>query len=177
MPNIDRERLRQDIVRHEGHSATVYLDTVDVPTIGHGRNLKAVLLSRDEVQAILGSTWQLTAEEAQAAQQVVLALFTGIPTKASQVMLDNDLVRAAAVARRWVPSLDSLDALRAEALINMALNLGNRLGGFKLMLAAVEAEDWPEAKRQALNSLWARQVGGRAQELGDRLERGLEALG
>ena len=165
---VDRERLTEDVKRHEGHSATVYVDSVGVATIGWGRNLKAVSLSQDEVLAITEGT----ADHAQ----LVRALFNGIPMAASQLMLEHDLDRAVETASRLVPGFNSLDPIRAEALVNMALNLGNRLGKFKLMLAAVGAKNWPEAKRQALDSRWAEQVGHRAVELADRLEKGMVAL-
>jgi len=172
---MDRERLTEDVKLHEGHSAKVYLDTVGVPTIGYGRNLKAVPLSADEVRAIVGDKQAETPE--QLAAQLVLQLFYGIPLPAAELMLEHDLDRAARAARNLFPSFESLDAVRAEALVNMALNLGQgRLAKFVKLRAAIAMKDWPEAKRQALDSRWAIQVGNRATTLADRLERGQDAL-
>lgn len=57
----------------------------------------------------------------------------------------------------------TLDPVRQAALVDMAFELGGAgLAGFEDMLVAVEASDWSEAKHQALNSKWARQVPTRA---------------
>ena len=50
-----------------------------------------------------------------------------------------------------------------QALRDMAYNMGvPRLMGFKRMLAAIEKEDWPTARAEALDSKWAQQVPNRA---------------
>ncbi len=81
------------------------------------------------------------------------------------------------------------DRIRYEALVNMCFNLGiTRLRGFKKMWAAIgtaeksratlpyaseeEGWDWDMVHDEALDSKWARQVGGRAIELARQLQTG-----
>lgn len=62
---------------------------------------------------------------------------------------------------------------RQLALVDMCYNLGlTRLLGFKKMIAAIQAEDWEQAAKEALDSLWARQVGIRAERIAEMLKTG-----
>lgn len=73
----------------------------------------------------------------------------------------------------WVASID---VVRREVFINMVFNLGiRRFSGFRKMLKAAKEGDWEEASRQALDSKWASQVGGRATELAEQLRTGKRA--
>lgn len=65
-------------------------------------------------------------------------------------------------ARSWA----SLNLPRRAVLVDMAFEMGEAgLENFHDMLAAIEAEDWPEAARQGLASEWARtQAPARAKE-------------
>ena len=48
-------------------------------------------------------------------------------------------------------------------LVNMAFNLGiSGLKTFRLMIAAIERQDWVDAAREGLDSRWSGQVGDRA---------------
>ena len=50
---MDRQLLRSQLERHEGLRLRVYKDTVGVNTIGYGRNLDDVGISRDEADFML----------------------------------------------------------------------------------------------------------------------------
>ena len=50
---MNRELLRSQLERHEGLRLRVYKDTVGVNTIGYGRNLDDVGISRDEADFML----------------------------------------------------------------------------------------------------------------------------
>ena len=55
----------------------------------------------------------------------------------------------------------------------MVFNLGlSRFRRFRKTIAAIKAGDWEQAAREMLASLWARQVGRRAQELAEMMRRG-----
>lgn len=59
-----------------------------------------------------------------------------------------------------------------EVLVNMLFNLGRpRLSKFKNFNARLLEGKWAEAAPEGLDSLWARQVGARAERLMTRLER------
>ena len=56
MTNTDaRDKLRQQLIRHEGLRTTVYYDTTGHLTIGVGRNLDANGLSKDECLYLLSN--------------------------------------------------------------------------------------------------------------------------
>lgn len=55
--------------------------------------------------------------------------------------------------------------VRYNVLVDMMFNLGlTRFMKFKDMIEAIKKGDWEEASRQALDSVWAKQVGHRAIE-------------
>lgn len=75
---------------------------------------------------------------------------------------------------RNLPWTASLDEARANALINMAYNMGvPRLLTFVKMLAAMEAGKWKVAALEALDSDWYHQVGPRATRLAKQIETGI----
>ena len=52
------------------------------------------------------------------------------------------------------------------ALVDMMYNLGiSRFKEFKKMIKAIKAKDWSKAKKEAFDSLWAKQVGTRAKNV------------
>jgi lysozyme len=64
------------------------------------------------------------------------------------------------------PWFSDLDEARQGVLVNMCFNLGlTRLQGFYKFLGAVERGDYATATTEMLDSLWAKQVKGRAREL------------
>lgn len=72
-----------------------------------------------------------------------------------------------------VSSFDQLTGPRKGAILNLAYNLGRKkLSGFHGTLAAIEAEDWALAAQRLLNSLYARQVKGRARRIAYRIKTG-----
>lgn len=74
--------------------------------------------------------------------------------------------------RRW-PHWRRLSPRRQLAIRAMAYQLGvPNLMEFKRMIAALEAEDWAGAHRNALDSLWAEQTPDRAKEVAVMLRDG-----
>ena len=87
----------------------------------------------------------------------------GISRLEAEYLLHNDLVRVVKELRAAFPWYDELTERRKHALIDMCFNMGiTTLKTFKRTLAAMERGDWQAAKNYALESKWARQVGGRA---------------
>ncbi len=59
---------------------------------------------------------------------------------------------------------------RKIALIDMMFNLGyNKFSTFKKMIKAINDNDWERASAEALNSVWAKQVGERAKTIAKEL--------
>ena len=78
----------------------------------------------------------------------------------------DDLADAQNDCLHAFPWFADLDDTRQWVLINMCFNLGlTRLKGFYKFLAAVERGDYETAAMEMLDSLWAKQVKGRAREL------------
>jgi lysozyme len=87
-------------------------------------------------------------------------------------MYRNDKARTLAWRDSNLPWWRDLDDVRQRALINMAFNLRARLLGFTNTLAAIQASDWQKAHDEMLDSLWAKQVGERAQRLASMILTG-----
>lgn len=134
-----RDIVSAQLVRHEGFCAKPYRDTVGKSTIGYGRNLDDVGITREEAEHLLM----------------------------------NDIMNAEQAVRRLYHQFDYLSENRKAVLINMAFNLGeNRLATFRKMQNYISAEDWKGAAKEMLASKWAQQVGNRAAELANLMERG-----
>ncbi len=96
----------------------------------------------------------------------------GISEKEAEELLRYDII----VANRELLSFywyDNLTSCRKRALINMMFNLGfTKFRKFKKMIKAFEAEDYELAADEALDSLWAKQVGERATRIADLIRHG-----
>ena len=100
----------------------------------------------------------------------------GISEAEALRMLDADIDRSTAELKRNLPWLFERPEPVQRALVNMCFNLGwPRLSGFRNMLAALEAEDYPRAAAEALDSRWARQVGARAGRIAALIREGAAA--
>lgn len=83
----------------------------------------------------------------------------GISRSEALVLLSNDL---AAIERELSERLDfwnKLNNVRQAALLDMGMMGTARLLRFNLMLDAMRLGDWEGAAKEALSSLWAREVG------------------
>jgi len=97
----------------------------------------------------------------------------GISFQEAKYLLTNDVQNAVAQLEKNFPWAVGLDDARHGVLVNMTFNMGiRRLAEFKNFLAAMEREDWATAKAEMLDSLWAKQVGARAERLALQIETG-----
>lgn len=149
---MNKSKLREQIVLHEGLRLEAYKDTVGVWTIGVGRNMETNPVSDELGRTVNYPGGRITRDEAM-------------------ILLDNDLNGAIADVRRNISFFDSLSEPRQMVLVDMAFNLGMRgLLGFRNMLSAVQSGDYARAAAEMLNSRWANQVGRRARTLSDMME-------
>jgi lysozyme len=89
----------------------------------------------------------------------------GITRDEAIYLLNNDIERCEARLNK-LPWYVKLNRPRQEAMIRMVFNLGlTRFFKFRKMILAMKHEDWDMAACQALDSLWARQVGKRAMRI------------
>ena len=97
----------------------------------------------------------------------------GITPEEAELMLDND-IDAAEKHLKTVDEYNGLDPVRQAVICNMAFNLGfYGLMAFRKMWKAIARKDYTEASKQMLDSLWARQVGYRADELAQIMRSGV----
>ena len=90
------------------------------------------------------------------------------------LMLSNDIEEAVAELDRIAPWWRSLDDVRQNVMVDMCFNLGApRLSGFKKFLAYAQAHRWDAAAAEMLDSLWAKQVKGRAKTLARQFREGV----
>lgn len=98
---------------------------------------------------------------------------SGVSQDEGIFLLKNDLRNVERGLLREVPAYRGLDSTRKRVMLNMGYNLGVQgLLKFKLMLEAVEAQDFHTAAQQMRKSLWATQVKGRAERLAMMMELG-----
>jgi lysozyme len=97
----------------------------------------------------------------------------GISEAEAVMLLENDLGSARRGLQTALPWTAELDEVRFGALLNMCFNLGLvGLLKFTHFLASLQAGDWKMASLSMLNSMWAGQVGVRAQRLATQIETG-----
>jgi lysozyme len=89
------------------------------------------------------------------------------------LMLKNDIDLAARELDRVAPWWRNLNDARQNVMANMMFNLGaNRLLGFKKFLIYSQSGRFDAAAGEMLDSMWAKQVGARAQRLADLMRKG-----
>lgn len=97
----------------------------------------------------------------------------GISESEAYYMLDNDIAQCTLDLFNNFPWVKNMTPRRQGVLIEMIFNMGiARFKQFKNMLALCEKGDFEGAAKQALDSLWAKQVGKRATTLAQVLKEG-----
>ena len=97
----------------------------------------------------------------------------GLSKAEISILLSNDINACEADLDREMPWWRRLTDNRQRVMLNMCFNLGiTRLKGFKNMLRDVQNGLYDQAAVEMLDSLWARQVGGRAVRLAKMMKNG-----
>jgi lysozyme len=97
----------------------------------------------------------------------------GITQAEAFALLENDILAVEADLDRTWPWWREMTDARQQVLADMCFNLGlTRLGGFVNTLAAMKRGDYEAAANGMLASLWASQVGRRAQRLAKMMREG-----
>ncbi len=137
------ERLKKQIIQHEGLRYKAYKDTLDNWTIGVGHLIKLP----DEEYLLHG-----TLKEYEVMQ-----------------IFDTDLNQAIDDARKFVDE-NSINDIAFEIIVDMAFNLGlPKLSKFKRLKQALIDNDYVQASEEMLASLWARQLPNRSKTLADKM--------
>lgn len=137
------ERLKTQIIEHEGLRYKAYKDTLGNWTIGVGHLVKLP----DEEYLLRGSLKEYE----------VMQIF------------DTDLNQAIDDARKFVDEY-SINDIAFEIIVDMAFNLGlPKLSKFKRLKQALIDNDYVRASEEMLASLWARQLPNRSKALADKM--------
>ena len=144
---MDIEKLRDQLKIDEGCVNSVYLDHLNLPTVGIGHLVTewddeygkpvGTEVSEDRVNELFDQDVQVTIDECK--------------------LLYNDF--------------DDLPEEAQQIIANMMFNMGRpRLSRFHKMKKAVDARDWVEAGNQMKDSRWYNQVTTRADRLVERMK-------
>lgn len=137
-------KLEEMIKRHEGLCLRVYADIFGNATIGYGH--------------------RITIEDGD---------LTVITEAQAKDILQADIQIAIASLKSHLPWFDDLDEVRWAAFIDLCFQLGwSGLSKFKKTLANAAAGNWDGAANNLLDSLYARQVPGRAREIAEMIRSG-----
>lgn len=137
-----QEQIKEDLIRHEGYVAEIYLCSEGYPTFGIGH-----LITTADPEY----TWPV-----------------GTPVEAERIdnafALDLDIAYSDACA--LFLNLNTHPDNVQRVCVNMAFNLGRtRLSQFKNMIKAVNEGNYRKAADEMIDSRWYHQVGRRSKEL------------
>lgn len=136
------DMIKEDLVRHEGYVAEIYLDSEHLPTFGIGH-----LVTETDPEFSWPVGTPVTDER-------ILSAF--------HVDCDEAYEDACALFLNFASHPDNVQ----RVLVNMCFNLGrSRLGKFKNMITAVNEGNYPKAAEEMIDSKWYGQVGRRSKEL------------
>jgi len=97
----------------------------------------------------------------------------GITKDEAMTLLENDILDVEKQLDAWMPWWRDLSDVRQQVMANMCFNLGmNRFSAFVNMLGALRSGKYDKAADEMLDSMWATQVGERAQRLARMMRSG-----
>ena len=133
------------IERHEGRRNEVYKDSLGIPTIGIGYNLRNATAKQD--LAKVGANLKEVLRGKQLSDDQVNELF--------RMSLD----RALKDAKSYYPEFDKLPDAAKGVLVDMSFNLGlTKLKGFKDLKTALGRGNYNAAADAMIDSAWYKQV-------------------
>ena len=134
---MDRFKLAKDLKKDEGFMPHAYTDSLGYSTIGYGRL----------IDKRLGG---------------------GITEQEADFLLENDIVRIENDLDKEFPWWRKCPENVQRAMANMCFNLGvKKFKAFKNTLSLLKQGLYNQAADNAMNSLWAKQVGDRAKRVTD----------
>lgn len=173
------EKFFAQIKRHEGLYLTPYVCPAGKCTIGYGTNLEAFPEYFEHYPDIYAAFKQGSLRGKALCDALRKAGMRWKQENAYAVMYE-EVMSVERSLNKSCPAFNLLkermDQVRCLVLINMAFNMGSTgLLKFKNMLAAIETCNYPLAASEMSNSLWAKQVKGRAVELAEQMRSGVMA--
>jgi len=97
----------------------------------------------------------------------------GLPEDICMMLLDRKLAESIDTLSEKLPWTDGMDEVRRGVFIEMLYNMGwPTFSAFKGTISAAERGDYKLTSEHMLDSLWARQVGIRAERMAKMMETG-----
>ena len=144
---MDIEKLRDQLKIDEGCVNSVYLDHLNLPTVGIGH---------------LITEWDEEYEK---------PVGTEVSEERVNELFDQDVQVTIDECKLLYNDFDDLPEEAQQIIANMMFNMGRpRLSRFHKMKKAVDARDWVEAGNQMKDSRWYNQVTTRADRLVERMK-------
>ena len=143
--NIDE--LREEIQNDEGRVNSVYLDHLNLPTVGIGHLIK------------------------ESDPEHGLPVGTVVDDERVNELFDQDIKVTLSECEQLYGNFNDLPEEVQKILANMMFNLGRpRLSKFRKLCKAVADRDWQECAVQMEDSRWHKQVTKRANRLISRMK-------
>lgn len=139
---MDETLLRSEIGYWEGNVGQVYKDTLGNLTVGIGHMDNNMVLGQHVSPSVVDMFYK------------------------------QDSAIALQIAQKYIRSFDQLDPVRQRLMVSLAFNLGNKLGQFTHMIAAIDTQQWNRAADELQRSLWYGQVGRRGAQSVEILRTG-----
>lgn len=140
------------IEQHEGRHNKVYKDSLGIPTIGIGYNLRNSTAKKDLSQ--VGANLNDVLRGKELTNKQVNDLF--------KISLDRSLRDA----KIYYPGFNELPETAKGILVDMSFNLGlNKLRGFKDLKKALHVSNYDKAADAMVDSKWYKQVKSRGVRL------------
>jgi lysozyme len=152
---MNHAALLTELEAEEGFKAGLYLDSVNLLTIGIGRCL--------ERQPLTAFEWRQLFD----AKQITVALTHEGAVALATTTLETVLGSLSQAIRGW----QGLPEAAQHVLVNMAYQLGLQgLLAFRNALGAAERHDWTRMAAELRSSTWYTQAPHRAEQLATRIE-------
>lgn len=162
--DLNKAKLKTQLVQHEGKRLKVYKDSEGVPTIGVGFNLKRKD-AKSKIEA-LGLSYKDVLEG-----KVLLT------DAQAETLLTGDIETAISDCESVVEGYSELSDVRKRVVVDMTFNLGKtRFSKFKKMLAALKAKDFIKAAAEMKDSKWCKQVKTRCSTLEQMMQANKDPL-
>ena len=150
---LDRQKLKKQLVIHEGKRSKVYRDTVGIPTIGVGFNLNRAD-AKAKIEALGLDLGKVKSGSVELSDSQI------------EKLLEADITNAIRDCKSLIPDLGQLSDVRQRVMVDMTFNLGKtRLSKFKKLLAALRKKDFSKAGDEMMDSKWYKQVKTRGKTL------------
>mgnify|MGYP003658843943 FL=1 len=141
------EQLRDDLSVDEGCVYKIYLDHLNLKTVGIGHLCR------------------------EGEPEYDMEVDTPVSEERVNELFDKDIAWTITDCYKILPDFDMLPEEVRLICANMMFNMGvNRMRGFKNFLAAVDDRDWEKAAIEMEDSRWHKQVTARADRLIKRMK-------